>query len=163
MKFIARSVCSLDRSIDRSVVSRKLANRTLTTLLESLNSHSGSRVAVPKVKGLESGFIVQLYQKHAITGLLFETRKSERERETSKGIRPLRLSGIVVGRVILQMFDRKPALGRLQTCFCNVEPRISVSRGIVFFFPPFPYREGQSKLSAASLRHKIRQGRITSH
>lgn len=90
-------------------------------------------------------------------------KERERERETSKGIRPLRLSGIVVGRVILQMFDRKPALGRLQTCFCNVEPRISVSRGIVFFFPPFPYREGQSKLSAASPRHKIRQGRITSH
>lgn len=63
------------------------------TLLESLNSHSGSRVAVSKVKGLESGFIVQLYQKHAITGLLFETKK--RERETSKGIRPLRLSGML--------------------------------------------------------------------
>lgn len=56
MKFIGEEPRSdlLARSI--GLVSRKLANRTLMTLLESLNS--GSRVAVSKVKGLESGFIV---------------------------------------------------------------------------------------------------------
>lgn len=167
MKFIGEEPRSdlLARSI--GLVSRKLANRTLMTLLESLNS--GSRVAVSKVKGLESGFIVQLYQKHAITGLLFETKKRERKRD-EQGNQAAQIVGYVVGRVILQMFDRKPALGRLQTCFCNVEPRILASRGIVFFFS-FPYRDDRkfrpplhkitSRQNIASISHQIPNSRPT--
>lgn len=74
---------------DRSRESRKLANRTLMTLLESLNSHSGSRVVVSKVKGLE--------RLHRIA--LLETRDyrlpSLKEREPSKRIRPLRSLGML--------------------------------------------------------------------
>lgn len=82
-------------------------------------------MTVAKVKGLSSSLLCSSIRSTRLRELSFSSRARETAVELGRGERPL---GMLLDGLSYKC-SAETCPGRLQTCFCNAEPRILASQG----------------------------------